>query len=428
MKSSVRNNFPILNISDANFSNSDLKIFQKEVSKAIKYGLFPFAKDFKTSKADSLKNIFSFTITCQIQGGYGDPNEFDIRQNDAFIFAFLQDDLTQEFRYLSTNLSSQLFAILLISCDKTSRKLSKSLQNTDYAIAKETPSILSSYLKRFFPNQNLAKKLVLYIFENIALQIHLKPDSTRNYDEVIKSVISRLGTNEDFEKIKAEFYDPLSKKRCEYIAKYEIISQLQDAQIFNDLPQSPIIIDVGSGNGLNTLEIQKYLPNAKILGIEARKIESYESNKIGVLSYPGFVEDVFELNGKADLVTVFNANPRSNPSDFYLSISKLLKKNGKAIIGVDALDSPITSNGKTVYENLNQYFSNIIKLPNSQNFIQDLYIASNPKEILKENGEFLIKYIKDFIGNKEFKDRIRIGEKYGDVILREFLCKIGSKA
>lgn len=368
MKSFVKNNPPIFDISKSEFTQKDLKNFQKEVTKAVKFGLFPFAAEFKISKLENNQNNSSFSLICKIQGKYGDSDAFDIKAGDIFNFSFVKND--KYFSEFSTNISSQLFTILMICCPKTSQKLFSCLKNTDYKIAQKQPETIRKYLKKFFADQKTADELIAYIFENIDEFIHSKTNLERNFDEIFKAVFSR---SNDIEV--QDLKDPLNPKRCEYVAKYELIPQLIESGIFTKLPENPTIIDVGSGNGINILAIKTYFPNCTIFGIEPRKSECIKANKMGILTYQGFTEDLPQFFGKADLVTVFNSNPRSNASEFYEATAKLLKESGQAIIGVNTFDSVINSNGKTILENLSKYFTKVQKLPNPQNFLQDFYIA-----------------------------------------------------
>ena len=210
-----------------------------------------------------------------------------------------------------------------------------------------------------------------------------------------------------------------SQKFAKYMRKYNILYKNLARFAQENLlctPRNPLIVDIGIGPGLLSIEINKLIPNANIIGIDPsvemlkltnRQVIGTNINKIdNILSK---AESIPMKNNLADLViSRFSIIYWDKPTDGLAEIYRILKPGGRVILELINRDFPrwklfltkihmfINSAGNEIIK----YHINSYKKAYTMDQIEKLIIHSGFNIILKEGSKSKWKFL--IIAEKPF--------------------------
>lgn len=168
-----------------------------------------------------------------------------------------------------------------------------------------------------------------------------------------------------------EYMSPTSTTAQNYTAA-SIAAQLQMGNCLSaDAEHPKTMLYVGTSVGKNITPIEKAFPYISIFGVEPVRsaVDEYEGNKNKVfLMYAEELLQYPELSGYFDYIIIPNINLLANQTLFWNCMQKLLKEDGKILVGHFFGDPVVTTSPKSLIQEMHERFAEIqwVVLPKTE--------------------------------------------------------------
>ena len=135
--------------------------------------------------------------------------------------------------------------------------------------------------------------------------------------------------------------DRTAEKFAKYMKKYPNLYEYLAKIVQKHIPSSkPMIIDLGAGPGLLSLEIHKKIPDANIISIDPSpkmlQLAHENARKVGFETFKtmrGASEKIPLKDNFADIIVIrFSLPYWKQPKDSFVEMFRVLKPNGKVIL------------------------------------------------------------------------------------------------